>query len=241
MIRTDRLAAASRWKDKSLSEKAVTALGLMGLALALPPFPGALAVLVAASLLAWRSGVGPADWLALLAPPAAFIATGTVALAVEIDAAGLHLAADGGRAGLAVTLRALAAVAALLLLAATTPTPALIGGLRRLGLAPELAEVALAIYRFIFILQDTAQTMHAVQAARLGTVGWRRRIRSAGLLAASLLPRALDRAHRQEIGLAARGFDGSLRTLSSRRPVSVWGLARAAILLVSIAGLGLAW
>ncbi|MCR6629064.1 MAG: CbiQ family ECF transporter T component [Magnetospirillum sp.] len=113
-------------------------------------------------------------------------------------------------------------------------------GLRRLGLPAEVAEVALTTYRLLFLLQDTAATIHASQQARLGGGSWRRRIRATGLLAAALLPRAMDRAHRLEVGLAARGFDGSLRTLSPMRPGSAAGLAAVAAVLIVVGGLG-AW
>jgi len=238
MILADRLAYASRWRCRPLAEKSLLSAGLLGLALALPPVPGGALVLLAATALALAAGTPASAWIRLMAAPAAFVVSGSLALLVEMDAAGLHLAADHGRQAGLVALRALAAIAALLLLAATTPTPDLIQGLRRLGVPAELTELALSIYRFIFVLQDTAAAMHAGQAARLGTDGWRRRVRSAGMLAASLLPRALDRAHRQETGLAARGFDGSLRTLSPVRPASPAGLIRVAVLLALLAGAG---
>jgi cobalt/nickel transport system permease protein len=66
----------------------------------------------------------------------------------------------------------------------------------------------------------------------------RGRIRATGLLAAALLPRALDRAHRLETGLAARGFDGTLRTLAPVHAASPARLAGIALLLLTIGGLG---
>ena len=75
------------------------------------------------------------------------------------------------------------------------------------------------IYRFLFVLADTFAGMQAAQEARLGHVGWRRRIRSSGVLAANLLPRAMDRARRLETGLAARGWSGgALRVLTPAAP-----------------------
>lgn len=240
MMSSDRLAQTSRWRSRPLAEKALLALGLLALALVLPPWPGAAPVLVAALACTIAAGTPMAAWLRLAAPPLAFVATGAATLMLDISADGLGLAADGGARALAAAVRAMAAVAALLLLAVTTPATDLVHGLRRLGLPAEFAEVALATYRFLFVLSDTAAAMQAAQAARLGHVGWRRRIRSAGLLAAALLPRALDRAHRMEVGLAARGFDGSLRTLAPRRPASAGGMLRTGMLLAAVGGLG-AW
>lgn len=239
MITSDRLAQTSRWRKRALTEKALLALGLLALALTLPPWPGGALVLGAALACTIAAGAPLGAWLRLAAPPLAFVATGAATLMLDIDGNGLHLAADGGRAVL-VVLRAMAAVSALLLLAVTTPATELVHGLRRLGLPAEFTEIALATYRFLFVLSDTAAAMQAAQAARLGHMGWRRRIRSAGLLAAALLPRALDRAHRMEIGLAARGFEGGLRTLTRHRPAKAAALARIGVALAIIGGLG-AW
>ncbi|MBR9971987.1 cobalt ECF transporter T component CbiQ [Magnetospirillum sulfuroxidans] len=239
MIEADRLAHASRWRRLPLAEKALLCLGLLILAMALPPWPGAVLVLLVASAGAVISGLTLPTWLRLLAPPCFFILTGAATLLVQVSADGIGLAADGGiQAGLLLS-RALAAVAALLLLTVTTPMAELVQGLRRLGLPVELAEVTMTTYRFIFILQDTASAMHASQMARLGGDGWRRRIRSAGLLAAALLPRALDQARRLEMGLLARGFDGSLRTLMPAQRVRPWRLAVIAGGLALMAGLSL--
>jgi cobalt/nickel transport system permease protein len=236
----DRLAQTGRWRARPLAEKALLALGLLGLAIALPPLPGALLVLASAWALALAGArVRLGDWLRLVAAPLGFVLTGALVLAVDLGPDGLRLAADHGRAAQAVTLRAAAAASCLLLLAVTTPTPDLVAGLRRLGLPAELAEVALLTWRFIFLLLETASSITAAQAARLGHDGWRRSLRSLGLLVAALLPNALERARRLEIGLAARGFDGSLRMLSPHRALSWPMLALVAGFEAVLAGVSL--
>lgn len=218
----DRLAQASPWRRRALTEKAALALGLLALSLLLPPWPGAVLVLAVAwgvALLGAR--VGLADWLRLNAAPLGFVLTGATTLAVELGPDGLGLAADHGAKAAEVVLRASAAASCLLLLAVTTPTPDLVRGLRRLGLSAEITDVALLTWRFLFLLQDAATTIHIAQEARLGWSNGRRAICSTGLLIALLLPRAMDGARRLEIGLAARGFDGALPMLSPKRPVSI--------------------
>lgn len=234
MTAIDRLAHASRWRRRSLAEKALLALGLMVLAVTVPPWPGGvlvLAVALAATILG--GGVSPPDWLRAAAPALGFIVLGAATLGVSLD--GTVAVAPA----LTVLVRGTAAVAALLLLATTTPAADLVRGARRLGLSPDLAEVTLATYRFVFLLGDTARSIHAAQAARLGTVGWRRSLSSLGQLIAALLPRALDRARRLEVGLAARGFDGTLPTLAPARPASASGLTMVAATLAAVLGVAL--
>ncbi len=242
MTPIDRIAQTNRWRRRSLLEKSLLALGLLALALALPPGPATLAVAVAAPAAAiFGAGVAPrAFGLALLAP-LGFALTGAATLLVAVDGSGLHLAPDGLAAAGALVLRSTAAVSALLLLALTTPATDLVAGLARLGVPRDIVEIALLTYRFLLLLADTALAMDAAQAARLGHDGWRRRIRSAGLVAANLLPRAIDRAQRLEVALAARGWDGgALAVLSPERPVSSKGLAAIAATLLAVAALGLA-
>jgi cobalt/nickel transport system permease protein len=234
MAAADHLAHGGRWRAIPLAEKALLALGLLALAVSLPPFPGAAVVLATALVATWGGARVPvAAWLRLAAAPMAFIVTGAAAMLVGWQD-GLVWASPA--LALATALRSLAAVACLLLLATTTPAPDLIQGLRRIGLPEELADVALATYRFLFVLSDTAAAMHAGQAARLGQDGMGRRLRSLGLLAAALLPRALERAHRLEIGLAARGFDGALPVLVTRHPISVGRVAGIVATLATVAG-----
>ncbi|MGE5506551.1 MAG: cobalt ECF transporter T component CbiQ [Actinomycetota bacterium] len=230
----DRLAQTGPWRHRAVAEKTLLALGLMALALALPAWPGAALVLAAASTAALAGARIPAgDWLRLHGGPAGFILVAAAAMAIGPD--GLDLST----APALVALRALAAVSCLLLLAATTPAPALVQAARRLGVPAEVAEVALLTWRFLFLLLDVAVAVRTAQDARLGWVGWRRSIRSLGLLIGTLLPSALDRARRLEVGLAARGFDGSLRMVSTAKPASALVLAAVAAGELGLAGAAL--
>ena len=236
MAGADRLAHTGRWRNVPLTEKVFLSLGLLVLAVALPPFPGAAVVLVIAVIAALVGAKVPLRaWLRLAAAPAAFIMTSAAAMSVGWGADGLVLASPVS-AG-AAALRSLAAVACLLLLATTTPAPDLVQGLRRLGLPAELADVALTTYRFLFVLSDTAAAMHAGQMARFGQA---RRVHSLGLLMAALLPRAMERAHRLEVGLAARGFDGALPVLVTNRKPSFRRMMVIFALLAVLAG-GCLW
>ncbi len=240
MSPVDRAAHLSRWRHRSLTEKAILALGMMLLAIVLPPGPGApmvATVMIAAALAGAR--VPLRVWLACAAAPLGFLLVGAISLAVQVDASGLSLAPGGFTAAARLAARSIAALTCLLFLALTTPATDLITGLRRLGLPAEISEIALLMYRFLFLLGDTAMAMDAAQAARLGHVGARRRLRSLGMLIANLLPRALDRARRLEIGLAARGWDGEMRVLSNQTKISAPGLALVLLVEAATAAIGI--
>jgi cobalt/nickel transport system permease protein len=130
-------------------------------------------------------------------------------------------------------------VTCLLFLALTTPATHLVAGLRRIGIPAEIAELALLIYRFLFLLTDTAETMHAAQAARLGHSTYRRHLSSLSLLIANLMPRALSRARALEVGLAARGWRGELRVLSPERGISTTGVMTIVVVELLVIAFGL--
>ena len=237
----DRAASLNRWRHRALMEKALIGLGFLLLAVVLPPWPGA-ALVIAAMLGFTFAGarVPPRLWLATLALPAGFLATGAAMVAVQVGTGGIALAPGGVEQAAHLSLRALAATLCLLFLAFTTPAAELIGGLRRLRVPSEIVELALLTYRFVFLIADEALAMTEAQRARLGHATRRRWLNSTGMVLANLLPRALARARRMETGLAARGWQGEMRVLSPRRTVSAPMVAlvlalQAAIVFVTVA------
>ena len=229
MSTLDIIAQTNRWRTRSLTEKMFLALGMLCLDMILPPLPCAVLigiVMVGATLVGAR--VPLKSWVAGMAAPLGFLLTGLLPIAFNDPALATGLA-----------VRSVAAVCCLLFLSMTTPATDIIRGLRRCGTPAEVADVALLIYRLLFLFADTAQTMNAAQAARLGTVGARRRLRSLGLLLANLLPRAFARAHRMETGLLARGWHGEMQVLSVAHPISPLGLTGVVLVQVSIACAGM--
>ena len=236
----DTSANLNLWRRKSLAEKSLLALGMLLIAIAVPSWVSALAVAVimtAATLLGAR--VPPGVWSRVVTAPVGFLIAGAAGVALQIHHGHLALAPQGvGLAG-RLAARALAGVSCLLFLALTTPAADLIAGMRRIGVPAEIAEMALLMYRFLFLLTGTAEAMNTAQGARLGHSSYRRHMRSLGLLIANLMPRALARARALEIGLAARGWRGELRVLSPVRRASVGAIAAIALLELAVLALGL--
>jgi cobalt/nickel transport system permease protein len=238
----DASANLNRWRKKSLAEKSLLALGMLVIAIAVPSWQSALlvaALMIGATLYGAR--VEFSAWWKAMTAPVGFLIFGMIPLALQVDGWHIGLAPHGLELAGRLGARALAGFTCLLFLALTTPATDLVAGLRRIGLPSEITEMALLMYRFVFLLLDTAETMHAAQAARLGHVTYRRHMFSLSLLIANLLPRALARAQALEVGLAARGWSGDLRVMSSDRRGSAvnFGAIIALELLVLLIGLRL--
>lgn len=239
MAAIDRLAYTNGWSRRHPLDKLVLAGGFVIASVALPsPLgPGfvlaaALAAMAAARLDLWEIA-------RLMAVPAGFIVSGAVvlALALRLDQHGVsvEVSADGVTAAVRVSLRALAATASLLLLVTTTPITDLLALLRKARLPVPIVDVVMLVYRFIMLVAVIAERTRLSQSSRLGYAGLARGVRSAGLLAASLLPRSLERAQRLQLGLDARAYQGDLRVLPHACPVSRLFIAGALALQASIA------
>lgn len=77
-----------------------------------------------------------------------------------------------------------------------------------------LTEMMSLIYRFIFVLIDTAYTIQVAQTSRLGYKGMKASFRSFGMLMSSLLVRTLKINNDLYVALECRGYTGSLKVLN---------------------------
>ncbi|MBE1236760.1 cobalt ECF transporter T component CbiQ [Phaeovibrio sulfidiphilus] len=231
MRQLDSVAWTGRWKRRPAAEKLCLCLGVMTVSLAVAGPGGQVLIFALMALLTvGLAGVPFWTWLRALLLPAGFLVLGVLTLFVSVGWAegeaggGVTLALvppTDREAAVFVGLRSAACVSALVFLALTTPLPALMTLLRRLGVPRDVADVALLMFRFLWLLFHCLETGRRSQTARLGYASRSRWLRSSALLAAGLLPRALDRGTRMDAGLRARGYDGSLATLSSEERPSL--------------------
>lgn len=238
----DALARTNPWRRRHPGEKAVLALGLLGCAVGLPPWPGAVVVgTCALMLLVGPLQVRPRQLLAALRLPLAFVAVGSLPLLVAVGGDPLvRWAPEGLGDAVALAGRAVAALLCLILFAASTPLADALPRLERLGVPAAVTEVAALVYRLLFLLLDTAATVREAQAGRLGFTGWRSTYRCVAAQGAAVFVGSLDRARRLEQGLALRGYTGSLRVQVDERPVSTPFVAASLGLVVTVVAATLA-
>lgn len=232
----DTLAHTSPWRRRHPGEKALLALGLVGAAVALPPWPGALLVgLAASAILLGPLRLRARQVLRAVRAPMAFVAVGSVPLLVAVGGDPLvRWAPEGLGAALALAGRATAALLCLVLFAASTPLADALPRLERLGVPPAVTEVAALVYRLLFLLLATAGTVREAQAGRLGFRSWRTTYRCVAGQATAIFLGSFDRARRLEQGLALRGYTGSLRVQVDDRPISGPFLVASAALVAAV-------
>jgi len=145
-----------------------------------------------AALTVWAGRTPWPLYARMLLIPVGFLLLGLPAVALSLTAApvaagsfqvlGLHVTAT--QAGLetagGILARTLGAVSCLYFLALSTPLPDILGLLRRCGIPVLFLEILALVYRFVFVLLDTALDMRRAQSLRLGYTGLRTSYRAWG-------------------------------------------------------------
>lgn len=241
----DHAAWSSPWRARSVRDKSVLSGGLLIGAIALPPLPGGVGVVVISLILllgpirvGWAR-LGRIVWLPLVS---ILIGVATVAVSISWDTGlRVQITRSGLETAGQLSVRAIAATLAMFTLACSTPMIDLLSSLRHARVPDPLIEIAALIYRFSFGLLESAGAIHSAQEARLGYATRSAAMRSASMGVAVLFLRSWDRARRLEAGLAGRGYEDALRTLEPQRLRSVSFLvASISILAVLVAG-SLVW
>ena len=114
---------------------------------------------------------------------------------------------EGAMQGLLLFMRIMAAVTLATLLAFSTPMIEILETLRLCKIPGIIVDIAEMMYRYVFIIQDAAHTMHRAQLSRMGDRGsWVQRVGDTGRIACSILIKSLDRSTRIYQAMLARGY-----------------------------------
>ncbi|MDO8568510.1 MAG: cobalt ECF transporter T component CbiQ [Dehalococcoidales bacterium] len=125
---------------------------------------------------------------------------------------------EGTLRGLLIMCRVLGGVSLVLLLSLSTPADKLFLAAGWFKVPRIIIELALLIYRYIFVLAEEFITMREAQRVRLGYRNWRQSMRSLSTLGACLILRAYDRAERVFEAMLVRGYAGA--NFSASEPFS---------------------
>ena len=109
--------------------------------------------------------------------------------------------------------KALGAVSCLYYLSLSTPMVDLFAVLRKIKVPSLIIELMSLIYRFIFVLIETADTIYTSQNSRLGYSNLSSGYRSMAALASTLFIRAYKRSDELYTSLEARGYDGEINVV----------------------------
>jgi cobalt/nickel transport system permease protein len=123
----------------------------------------------------------------------------------------IYLSRQGSIQAMEVLVRSLASTSALFFIVLTIPPIDLANTCKKIGCPPILIELALLVYRFIFLLADTAQQIVTAQVSRGGYRTHRLRMNSLNLLVRQLIGRTASRYQQLTLGVKSRGFQQEFR------------------------------
>lgn len=117
---------------------------------------------------------------------------------------------EGVRQGLLTGSRVLASVSVVVLLSSCTPAHRIFHTLRRLGVPKGWVEVAMLMYRYVFIFVERTAEIMTAQRVRLGYGRIRKSLSSLGMLAGSVLVLSMEQALRTHEAMTMRGYTGTI-------------------------------
>ena len=234
---TDRYAYQSRLRRVSPLPKLLLTVVALVICLCCDSVAVGIATLILMGVLITAlGGLSPRVYLHFLKVPLVFLVIGCITIVAGSYPAGTEVVAaipvgerlwgftaDGLHLGGQIFCKAMGTIGCMYFLALNTPVTDLTMALEKLHVPRLLVELMELIYRFIFVLAETASNIRTAQDSRLGYQGFRRSVSSLGMLASMVFLRAWRKADRIYTALESRGYTGSLTTLSDAyRPG--WGL-----------------
>jgi cobalt ECF transporter T component CbiQ len=114
-----------------------------------------------------------------------------------------------------IYVRATAALLLMFSFAVSTPVPHLAQALRTLRLPSVFVEMMVLIYRYTFLLMESADKMRLAAECRFGYSSYKRSMSTTSKLAAGIFLRSLDTAERGQVALQCRNYRGEFVSLSA--------------------------
>ena len=161
-----------------------------------------------------------------------FIGDGETISILEIS-----LSIDGLWASWNVLAKATLGGAASIAVTATTPIPELLTGLSRLRVPAAVVAIIGFMFRYLDLMVDEFGRMRRAMAARAHNPQWLWQSRPLASSAGALFVRTYERGERIHDAMAARGFTGTMPTLSEGRTTQNDWLLAAIPAVVSVVGL----
>jgi cobalt/nickel transport system permease protein len=125
-----------------------------------------------------------------------FLTTGSVIFTITILGHNFCATQEGLKIGLVMGSRVVGAVSVIILLSAVTPADKVFQALRWFGVPEAWVEIALLVYRYVFVVADQTADVIAAQKVRLGYSSLRRSMSSLSQVAGTVVVRSMDQAMR---------------------------------------------
>jgi cobalt/nickel transport system permease protein len=155
----------------------------------------------------------------LAAVPLLFTVKGPVLLTIPIGSLSLTITSTGLERLLSIMFKSWVSLQVAIVFAAATPFPDMLLAMRAVKIPRLIVSLFGLMWRYMFVMVDEAIRLMRARASRSGaiegaksgsSIAWRAKV--TGGMAGNLFIRSLDRGDRIYAAMAARGYDGEVRS-----------------------------
>jgi len=150
----------------------------------------------------------------------------------ELGIFNLAVTSDGFNLGLLVFTRMLGGFTCMAFLALTTPMTELFSVMELIKIPKIVLELAMLMYRYIFVFLDEATNMYHAQETRLGYSSFKKSFKSMGMLGSNLFIRTWIKGEQAYIAMESRCYTGSIKTMRKPESIKSMGMFNLALLVV---------
>jgi len=127
---------------------------------------------------------------------------------ISIGTISLTAYREGLQLGILILLRIMTAVTLATLLSFSTPMIEIMETLRICKVPGIMVDMAAMMYRYVFIIEETAHNMRCAQLSRMGdSISWLQQARDTGKIAGYVLTKSLDRSIKIYNAMLSRGYN----------------------------------
>jgi cobalt/nickel transport system permease protein len=229
MISIDELAYISKLKKVNPMEKFIFATITMIICISLNDIINSIIIMLLMSFITVFKGKLPFKiYVKLMSLPLVFLIMSVITIAINIAPSSKELifsfsifdismgcTYDSILIATRLFLKSMASVSCLYFLTLTTPVFEVLSVLRKLKVPKLFIELMGLIYRFIFVLLDTANMIYISQNSRLGYSTMRNGYNSLGKLISSLFISSYKRSQDIYTAMESRCYDGDINLLEN--------------------------
>ena len=184
--------------------------------------------LICTVLIIWKAGIPANFYVTFMSVPAGFAFITVIFMAFffgvgphiwDLGSFGWGITADGLNRGILIFFKVMGGVSALAFLILTTPMNRVFTVFQDMKLPPELTDLAILMYRYIFLFLDVTATMYNSQKTRLGYHSYTSWMHCLSQLAGMVFIRTWEQGEIAYNALASRGYSGRLNMLGSEESI----------------------
>jgi cobalt/nickel transport system permease protein len=150
----------------------------------------------------------------------------------ELGFFNLAVTADGFNRGLLVFARIMGGFSCVAFLALTTPMTELFAILEDIKIPKIVIELAMLMYRYIFVFLDEAINMYHSQETRNGYSTLKKSYKSMGMLISNLFIKTWIKGEQTYVAMESRCYDGSIKTMNEIGSVRSIGFKNFSFLML---------